>query len=262
MNWSNAEYTFISKQLRNLTRGYDQHLVDDFIQEVVLTFFEHPLKDRLLESGDWKFYMIRMGMNMFHSKTSKFHKKYRPKFTPFSDHIEVIDEVYDMEYDLLVESVLMALDEMLKSDVTNHRYLAIIILLYYSTGETFVGLSKLLETDRSNLGKNFRKGIEILKEYIFKNPSSDIDENLSKKLLSNKILKDVFMKKTNKKDLYEKWIKNNRTLFYNSSQRTSETTAMIYEIYNYFYNSSEKPTGCGACIAEKYNHFKEKYFEI
>lgn len=259
-SWDKSDYEYISTQLRKITRGYDQHLVDDFIQEVLLIFFEHPLKDQLLESGDWKYYIIRIGLNNFHSKTSRFHKKYRSIPTlEYIENLDIQNEEYDIEYDMKVERVLTGLDKMLKSQIETHRSLAMIILLYYSTGESYTGLSRILETDRSNLSKNFKKGLDILKDYILDeiNPT----ENVSKKLLNNKILKEIFMKKQTKQQVYEKWIKENRILFYNPSLRTKEDTLMLYEIYNYMYDTKETPTGCGACIGQKYNHFRELYFE-
>jgi hypothetical protein len=257
-NWGTEQYEYISRQLKNITKGFDPHLHEDFIQEVLLIFWEHPLKDQLLISGDWKYYIIRIGLNNFHSTTSRFHKKYRQPIYEFNDEIEVENDEYDMDYDLMIERGLLGLDRMLKSNVEQHRSLAMIIMLYHSTGENMSYLSKLLETDRSNLRKNYKKGLEILKEYI----SDDINpnENISNKLLNNKTLKEVFMKKQNKKQVYEKWIIDNRLLFFNPSMRNTETNNKVYEIYNYFYNTNEKPKGCGSCIANKYNHFKELYF--
>lgn len=261
MNLTLKEYEDIKKQIRKITRGENPELVDDFIQDVLLMFLEHPKHQELKESGEWKYFVIRIALNNWRSSTSKWYYKYKKiKYVEMDTNQTIKDEVYDYEKDDLHEKILQGLDQMYKSDNEKHRYEAIIILLYYSTGESFTKLGTTLNQDRTTIGKTFKKGLKTLQTYL---NISDLTppQDISTSILKSGLLKDITIPKVlTQREIYEEWIRENRILFFNSKMRTKEHHQKVYEIYNYFYNTNEQPTGCGLCISEKYNHFKDLYF--
>lgn len=49
------------------------------------------------------------------------------------------------------------------------------------------------------------------------------------------------------KDYWIKWIKDNRTEFYNTSKKTTEFYDNLYTAYNTIYNSNKSRGKCGIC---------------
>lgn len=261
MNLTTKQYDDIKKQIRNITKGEYPDLLDDFTQEVLLIFLEHPRASELMLSGEYKWYIIRIALNQFRSSTSTFYYKYkRIKNIELTENIDMEEENYDYEKDETIELIMNGLDQMYKSFNDRHRYEAIIILLYYSTGESYTKLGKTLEVDRTTISKTFKRGIQnLMTYYIQKN--IEIPSSISQTIIDSKLLKEINKPTPDeKKMIYEKWIRDNQAIFFNTSMRTPENNNMVYEIFNYFNGTNEKPKGCGSCIAQKYHYFQKLYF--
>lgn len=261
MNLTTRQYDDIKRQIKNITKGEYPDLLDDFTQEVLLIFLENPRASELMVSGEYKWYIIRIALNQFRSSTSTFYYKYKKhKSIELTENIDMEEENYDYEKDEAIELIMNGLDQMYKSFNDRHRYEAIIILLYYSTGESYTKLGKTLEVDRTTISKTFKRGIENLKEYYIQK-DIEIPSTISKAIIDSKILKEIQTpKEEDKRAIYEKWIRDNQAIFFNNSMRTPENNKMVYEIFNYFNGTNEKPKGCGACIAQKYHYFQKLYF--
>lgn len=261
MNLTHKEYEDIRKQIKKITRGENPELVDDFVQDVILMFLEHPQANELKSNGGWKWFIIRIAINQWRSSTSKFYYKHKKiKKMEFTEQHDQKDIEYDLDQDQRTEQVMLGLDQMFKSENEKHRYEAMIILLYYSTGESFTKLGKTLNQDRTTIGKTFKRGINNLKEHYLKE-EYDLPSNISNAILKSQLLKEIQTpKQMTKREEYENWIRDNRLIFFNHSLRNMENINKVFEIYNYFYNTNEQPSGCGMCVANKFNHFKELYF--
>lgn len=261
MNLTHQEYEKIKKEIKKITKGENPELVDDFVQDMLMIFLEHPKCEEMWLSGDWRWFIIRISLNNWRSSTSRFYyKNKKVKYTEINENYDIEDEEYDYERDQKIEGILQGLDLMYKSKDQKHRYEAIIILLYYSTGQSFTKLGQMMDADRSNISKIFKRGLINLREnYMI--GDGEIPANISKIILDSKLLKEIKMKKKlTKRQEYEKWILDNRMIFFNHSMRNMENINKVFEIYNYFYNTNEQPSGCGLCVANKFNHFKELYF--
>ena len=260
MNLTTNQYNEIRKQIVKITKGEYPSLVDDFVQEVMMIFINHPKANEMLISGDWKFFIIRVAMNQWRSSTSPFHyRNKKNKLIELTEDMDLEDEEYDWEKDHNITLVMDGLDRMYRSENEQDRYKAIIILLYYSTGESYTKLGKTLNLDRTTISKTFRKGIEILKTTYIKENDIDIPTNISKTILDSKLLKEINMK--DQGEIYKEWIISNRLIFFNHSLRTREHINEVYKIYNYFMGTNEQPNQCGICVAQKFNYFKELYFK-
>lgn len=69
---------------------------DDLLQEVVLVLFEKP-EAKIMHAyngGYFRFYVVRIIMNFFQSKTAGFYSKYRH-----------LDEVVEIDFDITDESI-------------------------------------------------------------------------------------------------------------------------------------------------------------
>ena len=195
----------------------------------------------------------RIGPNSIYDLENK-----KNKLIELTEDMDLVDEEYDWEKDHNINLIMDGLDRMYRSENEKDRYRAIIILLYYSTGESFTKLGKTLNADRTTISKTFKKGIEILKEVYIKD-ELDIPTNISKAILDSKLLKEINMK--DQGEIYKEWIINNRLIFFNHSLRTREHINEVYKIYNYFMGTNEQPNQCGICVAQKFNYFKDLYFK-
>jgi len=250
-------YDQLKEITKNITRNEYPDIFEDFFHDCIIMLMEHPKYQELLDNDEIKFFYTRIVINNWRSKTSPTHKKYRKmKTTEITDYNYTDDTDYDYDKDMLIERTIMALDSMLMSENERHRELAIIIIQYYSNGENFTKLGKLINQDRSMLGKKFKRGINILKEEYMDENDFIIPKNISKKIIEAGLLKH-----TEPKETFEDWVLNNRVKFFNPKMFNAEEKRKIYNEYNTTYNVNDIPGKCGACFYKRVSHYREMYFE-
>lgn len=168
------------------------------------------------------------------------------------------DSEYDYDQDNRTEGVLIALDEMLKSEEEKHREFAMIILHYHSNGCNFTKLGKILKQDRSLLGKKYKQGIKILKDEYYKD-EFEMTSNLSKAILDSDLLK-YDEPELSEWDKFEMWSKKNRVKYFNPHRFSSEEKDYIVNTYNNKYNTKHISSRCGKCFYNRLFHFRDMFF--
>lgn len=97
-----------SRELNNLiSKMHPSDLQADLKQEIMLVACEMD-EQRLIDYDSRNvliFYMVRVVLNMVHSHTSAFYKKYRKEFLEFNDKMEVADEDYHESKELNLDEI-------------------------------------------------------------------------------------------------------------------------------------------------------------
>lgn len=165
--WVEDNYNDIVSWITGVTRGERQDLVNDFIQDIVIIFLGHPKSLQAIERGEARWFIVRIAMNQWRSKTSTFHYQYRLRYTDMVDKELQADEPYDPEQDLLLELLMISLDEM--SRVSDYRYEYFMIMLYYSSGCNFSEVERRTKIPRTTVSSVYYRGMEKLRQIIKSN---------------------------------------------------------------------------------------------
>lgn len=171
--WINKNYENIKSWLYSMTLGKNPDVIEDFIHEVILIFLQDEKADELIERGEARWYIVRIGLNQWRSRTSDFHKTYRPPFNEFLDNVNsYIDREYNEELDLSIETLLSTLQELYEG-TDREKYYSLIILFYITIGKNFSEISRRLDIPRNTISVNFRDGIKVLKEKYEENINNE-----------------------------------------------------------------------------------------
>jgi DNA-directed RNA polymerase specialized sigma24 family protein len=173
-------YYLLKNEFRNIVGTDSDTNFEDFYHDCLLIFLEHPKAVQVVEDNVAKFFLIRIGLNNWRSKTSPFHKKYRLPFEELTPQLVPQVEEYDIEEDVMIDVVLMSLDDMYNNEQT--RYKAIIIILYHSLGNNYSEVERQFEIPRTTVRNLYNSGIQILKQHVTNNLKSI--ENGHRKLSS------------------------------------------------------------------------------
>jgi len=188
--WISENYENIREWMYNITKGEKPELYEDFVQEVITMFLENKKTEKVVEKGDGKFFIIRIGTNNWNSSTSPFHKNYRKfKSVEFDNNIETPIEDYDVDEDIITDKVFDCIDELLEGD-DRERYYGMIILLYSSLGNNFSEVARRMNVSRSHISTEYKKGVSIIMEKL----QERINDNSKYKGKSLKIITTQILK--------------------------------------------------------------------
>lgn len=158
-------YEYLKKEMYNITNGENDNLFEDFFHDCLQIFLEHPKSDSAVASNSAKYFLVRIGLNQWRSKTSRFHYKYRRQLIELNDSIDLVAEDYDVTQDVLMEVAMIALDRMYKLDERS-RYKAMIIIIYHSLGSNFSEVERQYEIPRTTVRELYVAGKEQLQQII------------------------------------------------------------------------------------------------
>lgn len=160
-------YYSLKNEFFNITKGERTDLFDDYFHDVLTIFLTHPKAQDVIDNDTAKFFLIRIGLNQWRSKTSTFHYQYRVPFTELTEELLVSDELYDVEIDVLIDVMMHSLDEMYKDDEL--RYQAMIVILYHSLGNNYSEVERQFNIPRTTVRNIYLKGLDNLKHYVNNN---------------------------------------------------------------------------------------------
>lgn len=254
-----SEYDELKEIVLKIVKNERQDIIDDIFHDCLIILLEHKKYKDLVEKDQVKYFFTRIVINQWRSSTSPTYKLYKKhKTIEMNEEITKTNDDYDYDRDILIERILNGLDNMLTSDIEKHRDMAILIIQYYSNGENFTKLSKIVGQDRSSLGKKFKRSINILKEDYMDESDIVFPKDLSKKIIESGLLKKD--EPVNEDEVFEKYVLNNRVKFFNPQLFNHQEKVYITNYYNKKYKTNSK-VGCGICFSNKVNHFVELYFE-
>lgn len=160
-------YYLLKNEFFNITSGERTDLFEDFFHDCLSIFLTHKKAQDVVDNGTAKFFLIRIGLNQWRSKTSAFHYQYRIHLTEqLSD--EIADTDYDFEIDVLMEIVLRSLDDMYKLD-DKSRYRAMVVILYHSLGNNYSEVQRQFDIPRTTVRDIYQAGIKQLSEIVSTN---------------------------------------------------------------------------------------------
>jgi len=190
-DWINENYDNIKKWLKNIIKDENPSVQQDLIHDIIITFMEHPKAEQLIEDDEARWFIVRIALNQSRSVTSSHYKTYKQNpINEFDDTLyEVEEEDYDLTRDNQIETLLNCLDEMYNGN-NKERYYVMLILLY-STIENFSEISRRINIPRTTISKNYKEGLEILKEKYINTTNRKLEiNNKTIKILKTTILKD------------------------------------------------------------------------
>jgi len=190
-DWINENYDNIKKWLKNIIKDENPSVQQDLIHDIIITFMEHPKAEQLIEDDEARWFIVRIALNQSRSVTSSHYKTYKQNpINEFDDTLyEVEEEDYDLTRDNQIETLLNCLDEMYNGN-NKERYYVMLILLY-STIENFSEISRRINIPRTTISKNYKEGLEILKEKYMNTTNRKLEiNNKTIKILKTTILKD------------------------------------------------------------------------
>jgi DNA-directed RNA polymerase specialized sigma24 family protein len=190
-DWINENYDNIKKWLKNIIKDENPSVQQDLIHDIIITFMEHPKAEQLIEDDEARWFIVRIALNQSRSVTSTHYKTYKQNpINEFDDTLyEVEEEDYDLTRDNQIETLLNCLDEMYNGN-NKERYYVMLILLY-STIENFSEISRRINIPRTTISKNYKEGLEILKEKYMNTTNRKLEiNNKTIKILKTTILKD------------------------------------------------------------------------
>ena len=190
-DWINENYDNIKKWLKNIIKDENPSVQQDLIHDIIITFMEHPKAEQLIEDDEARWFIVRIALNQSRSVTSSHYKTYKQNpINEFEDTLyEVEEEDYDLTRDNQIETLLNCLDEMYNGN-NKERYYVMLILLY-STIENFSEISRRINIPRTTISKNYKEGLEILKEKYMNTTNRKLEiNNKTIKILKTTILKD------------------------------------------------------------------------
>jgi len=193
--WVTDNYIDLRETLLNITNN-DFEYVDDLLHECLEFFIKKEIAEELVIKKQAKWYFIRIALNQYRSKTSKFHKNYRKSLQDNERHIvdkwwESIPDTneYDIEYDELMNLNLDIIEELLLSENEEERMHGFIIMLYFSNDFNFAEVARCLDYSRSTYRRQFDEATKVVLQKM-KNKDTKITYNqLPLKLYTSKLLK-------------------------------------------------------------------------
>lgn len=190
--WISDNYQDLRTTLLNITRN-DTEYIDDLLHEVIIIFMEKDISEQLVKDKKAKFYIIRIALNQYRSKTSDFHKRYRKNPTISLNEALTVDsgKEYDNDYDELLKLNLNIIEDMLRSDHPNHKHYAMIMMLYFSNNNNFAKVSRLLKVPRTTIRRQFDEGAKIVLRKMKSYKDTGIEYgDLPLKILATKVLEN------------------------------------------------------------------------
>jgi len=192
--WITDNYDDLKKTTYNILGEDNYHEVDDLLHTCIEMFINNKNAESVVEKGQAKWFFIRILLNQHRSKTSYYHKTYRRnKSLDYIDEINneslINDDEYDYDYDRLVSLNLDIIEDMLKSTEPKERYLAFIMMMYFSNDYNFAEVARRLEVSRSTIRRQFDEGVKIIMNRLNKTNNEINYNQLPLKIITTQILK-------------------------------------------------------------------------
>jgi hypothetical protein len=159
--WISDNYTMIPKWLKGVTRGRSSELFEDFCHEMMLAFLENPKSQEAVNNGQGRFYLVRIAINNWRSATSPWAKQEWGQPLSLVVDLQMEDEAYNLEDDVILELLIGILDEMHLGEIEEY-YMSLVVMIYHTLDGNFSEMSRRLDIPRTSLGKVYREAIETI----------------------------------------------------------------------------------------------------
>ena len=192
--WINKNYNDLKKTVLGITKNHENS--EDLLHEVILDFIQKPIAQKLVDENKAKFFIIRMILNQYHSKTSNFYRTYKRNEKNQTRYLiqewwESIpnNDDYNIELDKLVNLNLDIIEEMLLSKEIKEKNAAFTIMLWFSNDMNFAEVARCIGVSRSTYRRQFDNATKIVLEKM-KNKTTELSyKQLPLKLFTTQLLK-------------------------------------------------------------------------
>jgi len=163
--WLTNQYAAIVLMSKKICKGSLEH--EDVAHYCIEKFMEHKRAEELITKGEAMRFMSGMIHRSFHSSTSPYHKLYRQSgrvhgITDKTERELEVDEPYDIEWDLIIESISGIMEDM-KSDGIEQWYRVTLFEMWLKESN-YSELSRITKIPRTSISQ----AVQECKEYIKK----------------------------------------------------------------------------------------------
>ena len=164
--WVSDNYENIHKWLKATTRGKLPGLYEDFVHEIILIFLEHPKAQALVDKGEARWFIVRIGLNQWRSTTSPWAKReFSHQWVQLFEDVELEESEYNVEDDALIELMVGILDDMHLGDIEEY-YMSMVVMVYHELNGNFSEMSRRLEIPRTSLSKVYKQAVQTIDERL------------------------------------------------------------------------------------------------
>lgn len=163
--WIADNYNQIRKWLKNVTRGNQPQLFDDFVQDMILAFLESPKSQEAVDNHEGRFYLVRIALNNWRSTTSPWAKREWGQALPILGEFEAEEEPYNLEDDAILELLIGILDDMHLGDIEEY-YMSLVVMIYHTLDGNFSEMARRLDIPRTSLSKVYKEAIDTIKDRL------------------------------------------------------------------------------------------------
>lgn len=158
-------YGYLKSEMYNITNGENDSLFEDFFHDCLEIFLTHPKAQEVTDKNAVKYFLVRIGLNNWRSKTSKFHYQYRREMVEMTDLIDIPANDYDITIDVMTELLMVGVDRMYNLDEKS-RYRTMVIVIYHSLGSNFSEVERQFDIPRTTVREIYNAGREQLQSII------------------------------------------------------------------------------------------------
>ena len=160
-----SNYYLLKSEMYNITNGENDSLFEDFFHDCLEIFLNHPKAQEVTDKNAVKYFLVRIGLNNWRSKTSKFHYQYRREMVEMTDLIDIPANDYDITIDVMTELLMFGVDRMYNLDEKS-RYRVMVIVIYHSLGSNFSEVERQYGIARTTVREIYNSGREQLQVII------------------------------------------------------------------------------------------------
>lgn len=163
--WINEQYENIQQWARNAAQGKQDW--DDLAHYAIATFLEHPKANELVERGEARWFIVRILLNSSRGAKSEFYRLYRPKWDSLPDaYMNVQDEDYDKDIDLITETINGILDDLKHGDPDQWYMATVFELCIKQDRVNFSKIARETGIPRTSISNAYYQTIEYVKQKL------------------------------------------------------------------------------------------------
>lgn len=163
--WITEQYENIQQWAKNAAQGKPDH--EDLAHYAITTFLEHPKADELVERGEARWFIVRILLNSSRGAKSEYYRLYRPKWDSLPDaHVNIQDEEYDQDIDLITECINGILDDLRHGDVEQWYMAQIFELCIKGDRVNFSKIARETGIPRTSISNAYYQTIEYVKQKL------------------------------------------------------------------------------------------------
>lgn len=158
-NWLNSNYQEIVNITKKITQNKEYR---DIAHYIIIEFIDNKRAMELIDKNEALKYITGMVYNSYHSKTSPWARS-NPKNLVYNEPLEIIEDEYDYETDILIEQIKTILEEK-QTDIV--IWYELTLLKMWIENPNYSYLAKQLNIPRTTISNSVKGAKEYIKNKI------------------------------------------------------------------------------------------------